>query len=129
MAASAPPPPDKLEGGGGPAPPPAPPSTGRKQGKAGESAEEGRGLEKPGTWGASEKGWAGGESGVLRPRGLRRWGVKPSRGRGRCQIEGPRVGHSGAAWKSEAFEREDVSCEGRSSREWEHDLLFMSHLC
>lgn len=68
MAASAPPPPDKLEGGGGPAPPPAPPSTGRKQGKAGENAEEGWGLEKPRTW-RPRRG-----AGVLRPRGLKKMG-------------------------------------------------------
>lgn len=64
MAASAPPPPDKLEGGGGPAPPPAPPSTGRKQGKAGESAE-GWGLETPRTWGPRREVWRAGGSGGL----------------------------------------------------------------
>lgn len=57
MAASAPPPPDKLEGGSGPAPPPAPPSTGRKQGKAGESAERDGGCRGPGPWNLGWKGW------------------------------------------------------------------------
>lgn len=74
MAASAPPPPDKLEGGGGPAPPPAPPSTGRKQGKAGESADK-AGAGETEDLGTSEGGWAGGgRRGVLRPRGLKRMG-------------------------------------------------------
>lgn len=57
MAASAPPPPDKLEGGSGPAPPPAPPSTGRKQGKAGESAERDGGCRGPGPWNLGWKVW------------------------------------------------------------------------
>lgn len=61
MAASAPPPPDKLEGGSGPAPPPAPPSTGRKQGKAGESAEKGRGCGGLGPWNLGWNGWGMGE--------------------------------------------------------------------
>lgn len=72
MAASAPPPPDKLEGGGGPAPPPAPPSTGRKQGKAGESAERAGGWRPPGLGDLGGRPGRRGEAGVFRLRAPKR---------------------------------------------------------